>query len=482
VNLREKRYAVGSLRQGESKTFTLRVPADARNLKVTLVWNDPAALPNTTPALENDLDLRLAGPGGNAWLPWKLDPAADPARLSAPAVRGEDHLNNVEQVSLDKPAAGTYLVSVKGFAVGSGAQAFYVAYQWDAGGGFGWSFPTGSDNMPYNGETATHFRWHSTLSHATGRLEYTLDEGHTWQVIAEDLDLKAGHYRWNVPDTTARARARMVVGGKVYPTDDFTISWPLPVTVGFHCSDSLLVHWPRASRAERYTVGVFGEGQFSPLLATADTFAVLKKSQLSSTFLAVQPLLKGGPALRTRTFSYESFNAGCFLESFYAEAAQDDGIPLVVQLGTTYGIDQVLVERKQHGAFGVVGTVRPTGSRVTWVDARPVQGLNVHRVRVRLRNGGEIVSEPVQSYFLTKTPLLVFPNPVGGTGELRVYSKEFGGQDVQFQLFRADGKLVLTTRLTTSRETIVLPNLPSGLYGYAVQTGEGYFRGKVVVR
>ncbi|MBD0254802.1 MAG: S8 family serine peptidase [Cytophagales bacterium] len=481
VNLREKRYAAGNLRPGESKTFTLRIPAGARNLKVTLAWNDPAARPNATPALENDLDLRLAGPGG-AWLPWKLDPTADPARLAAPATRGEDHLNNVEQVSLEKPAAGTYTVAVKGFAVGAGAQAFYVAYQWDAGDGFSWSFPTGSDNMPYNGETATHFRWQSTLPQATGRLEYTLDEGRTWRVIADGVDLGQGQYRWNVPDTTARARARMVVGGNPYPTDAFTVSWPLPVTVGFHCGDSLLVQWPRAGRPERYALRVFGDGQLDELLTTADTFAVLKKSQLASPFLAVQPLLKGGPALRTRTFNYESFNASCFLEAFYAEAAGDDGIPLVVQLGATYGVAEVLVERQQGGVFRAIGTVRQPGHRVTWRDDRPAQGLNVHRVRVRLRNGGEVVSEPVRSYFLTTTPVLVFPNPVGGAGKLQVYLKESGGADVAFRLYRADGTLVLTTRLPSARETISLPNLPPGLYGYAAQTGEGYFRGKVVVR
>jgi hypothetical protein len=217
-------------------------------------------------------------------------------------------------------------------------------------------------------------------------------------------------------------------------------------------------------------------------MTTADTFAVLKKSQLASPLLAVQPLLKGGPALQTRTFSYQSFGAACFLEAFYAEAAGDDGIPLVVQLGTTYGVDEVLVERQQGGAFRAIGTVRQPGNRVTWRDDRPAQGLNVHRVRVRLRNGGEVVSEPVRSYFLTSTPVLVFPNPVGGAGKLQVHSKEFGGPDVQFRLYRADGTLVLATRLPTSRETVSLPNLPPGLYGYAVQAGEGYFRGKVVVR
>jgi hypothetical protein len=227
---------------------------------------------------------------------------------------------------------------------------------------------------------------------------------------------------------------------------------------------------------------VFTGGQLDPLLTTADTFAVLKKSQLPSPFLAVQPLLQGGAALRTRTFSYESFRAACFLEAFYAEAAGDDGIPLVVELGTPYGVEEVLVERQQGSGFRTIGTVRQPAHRVTWRDDRPAQGLNVHRVRLRLRNGGEVVSEPVRSYFLTTTPVFVFPNPVAGAGTLQVHLKDSGAPGGVFRLYRADGTLVLMARLATARQTLSLPNLPPGLYGYTVQTGEGYFRGKVVVR
>lgn len=94
-------------------------------LKVTLVWNDPPWIGNTTPAaatglLQNDLDLLLIGPDGTQYTPW----VADSANLFAPATRSvivagnpvpvsaEDHRNNVEQVVVDNAGAGTWTIRV----------------------------------------------------------------------------------------------------------------------------------------------------------------------------------------------------------------------------------------------------------------------------------------------------------------------------------------------------------------------------------
>ena len=83
-------------------------------LKVTIVWTDPAGTPvgldldDATPILVNDLDLLVTGPDGTHF-PWTLVPN-DPG---APAVRTTaNHLDNVEQVLIDAPAAGTYTIQV----------------------------------------------------------------------------------------------------------------------------------------------------------------------------------------------------------------------------------------------------------------------------------------------------------------------------------------------------------------------------------
>ncbi|MCU0979313.1 MAG: S8 family serine peptidase, partial [Pirellulaceae bacterium] len=83
-------------------------------LKFTLVWTDPAGtvqaagLDVSTPVLVHDLDLWVTGPGGT-YYPWTLNPA----NPTSTAVRNQaNHVDNVEQVLIDAPAAGTYTIHV----------------------------------------------------------------------------------------------------------------------------------------------------------------------------------------------------------------------------------------------------------------------------------------------------------------------------------------------------------------------------------
>ncbi|RKX37176.1 MAG: hypothetical protein DRP64_17605, partial [Verrucomicrobia bacterium] len=85
----------------------------ADRMTVTIAWNDPAsdipppALNDRTPLLVNDVDLRVEGPG-TEHNPWILDPD-DP---SAAAGRGDNIRDNVEQIVIDSPAPGTYIVRI----------------------------------------------------------------------------------------------------------------------------------------------------------------------------------------------------------------------------------------------------------------------------------------------------------------------------------------------------------------------------------
>ncbi|HNQ22952.1 MAG TPA: S8 family serine peptidase [Phycisphaerae bacterium] len=95
-------------------------PGDLQ-LKVTLAWDDVPGTPNVSPALVNDLDLRVYDAVNNVYYPWTLNPT-DPG---APASRTQaDHLNNIEQVVIDDPSPGAYRVEVYGYSVPEGPQAF----------------------------------------------------------------------------------------------------------------------------------------------------------------------------------------------------------------------------------------------------------------------------------------------------------------------------------------------------------------------
>jgi len=97
------------LQQGQRDLYAVQVAPATAELKVTLVWDDWPAEPLAAHALVNDLDLVVTGPDGTQHYPWTLDPREpnDPARQTQ-----ADHTNNVEQVSVAEPEAGTWLVTV----------------------------------------------------------------------------------------------------------------------------------------------------------------------------------------------------------------------------------------------------------------------------------------------------------------------------------------------------------------------------------
>jgi hypothetical protein len=100
--------------------FTKEVQANGTEpLKVSISWVDPAAIPFTTDddmqnnhasRLVNDLDLRVVEvSSGTVYYPWKLD-VNDP---TANATKGDNAVDNVEQVVIDNPTAeGIYRIEV----------------------------------------------------------------------------------------------------------------------------------------------------------------------------------------------------------------------------------------------------------------------------------------------------------------------------------------------------------------------------------
>lgn len=110
-------------RLGLIEEFTLAdgIPIDlyyecdgtASELRATISWTDPPGTPAAPaldpgdPMLVNDLDLR-ASKDAEIFAPWALDPA-NPA---AAASRGDNSRDNVEQVVIESPAAGTYVLRI----------------------------------------------------------------------------------------------------------------------------------------------------------------------------------------------------------------------------------------------------------------------------------------------------------------------------------------------------------------------------------
>ncbi len=108
------------LTTGQFTDYSVPVVSGADALIVTLVWTDPYAALGAGSQLVNDLDLTVTSPTSTVYWPGGIDRTAG----------GPDRVNNVEQVKVTAPAAGTWTVRVNAFNVpgngddGTGVQPY----------------------------------------------------------------------------------------------------------------------------------------------------------------------------------------------------------------------------------------------------------------------------------------------------------------------------------------------------------------------
>lgn len=106
----------------------IEIPEGTAEARILLYWHDYPGTPGAAKALVNDLDLEVATPSGDIIYPWVLNPR--PERVKDLPTQKRDSLNNVEQVTFENPAAGTYTIRVKGKSVVRGPQKFVIT--WDS--------------------------------------------------------------------------------------------------------------------------------------------------------------------------------------------------------------------------------------------------------------------------------------------------------------------------------------------------------------
>lgn len=224
--LEDNRYAVNTIANGALNELTITVPPNTVRLNVMLNWNDPAGAPNANPALVNNLDLTVSNSSSN-YLPWVLD-KNNPA---ASATTGVDNVSNVEQVTIYNPPAGTYQIKVAGTSVATGTNQQYAV---------SWTvdqprveiiYPNGTETFsPGSSEVIT---WNQMGATGTQTLEYSVDNGATWNLIANNIASTATRFTWSVPLglNTAQAIIRITNGALTDQSDaNFRI---LGIVTGF---------------------------------------------------------------------------------------------------------------------------------------------------------------------------------------------------------------------------------------------------------
>ncbi len=266
--LEKNTYLTGKVQHGGTITKKITVPEGAVGLRVMLAWTDPAAFPGDTKILINDLDLKVLN-GDAPILPWVLDPE-NPAAI---AVRGIDDLNNMEQVTINAPEAGTYTIQVDGASVPTGIQEFSIVYDV--------VMPDLKLTYPLNGEkfvpgTEEVIRWESEGNTSPFTLEYSTDGGINYTVIGTDIPASKRSFMWKVPEgeNIETARFRISSGAAMDEMNGkfLIMSVPENVKIEQHLCNSygpFSMTWDSLPGA-RYEVLKYNGHEFIPIALTEE--------------------------------------------------------------------------------------------------------------------------------------------------------------------------------------------------------------------
>lgn len=267
----EDRFLSSTISNGGTNNHSIVVPSGTTQVRFMVYWVDEPASPGANPALVNDLDLVVTDPGAGTHLPYVLDHTPNPVNLDTPATNGPDHLNNVEQVLINNPAAGTYNIEISGFNVPVGPQEYYVVYQFDQDN-LTLVWPNGGETLLVpNADETIH--WDAINTAANFTLEYSLDNGGSWNAIAT-VGSTETNYDWDVPTVvTGEALVRITSGSYSDTSDDvFSIAGLVSgLSVSQVCETDATFDWNPLAGVEMYDLYVLGAEYMEVAGSTAGT-------------------------------------------------------------------------------------------------------------------------------------------------------------------------------------------------------------------
>jgi hypothetical protein len=477
--LADDRVALYPVAKGQDLIIPLNVPANVAEVKITLVWNDPAAVVNAAQGLVNGLDLSLENPGGSLILPWVLNAGADLNLLSTPAVRKADLINNIQQITLENPAGGSFKVHVKGDRITQGNQQnFALAYSYRLKNTF--SFITPEKDGSFFATESNYIRWDNTYASKSGNLSVSYDEGLTWESIAAGVDLSRGLYNWNAPDQFSKAILKMEVEGNVIFSPSFVISSPRVLKVGYVCSDGIVLNWNPQPGAKGYTVYGLINNVLSPVLNVTDTLTKIDRGKVNSNYFAVAANGTGFTGLKSYTIDYTQQGIACYVRSLAANNTTDDKIRLDLSIGTTLDIKNIIWE-KQTGVntYTVLKQTPPVQNQLEYsiFDEKPKPGIQFYRVTFETANG-RYSSDLASAVFLKEDDFSFYPNPVADY--LTILSGSF--KDYNLSVYNMLGQKVFDEKASGTNR-FGLNALAAGVYvGVIVQNGQQVKKFKLIKR
>lgn len=430
----EERYITGTIDQGQQQTHTIAVPAGVDQVRVMLYWMDPAAALQSTVILVNDLDLLATDPGGTVRRPWELLNTPVASALAAPAFLGEDHVNNVEQVSAFTPQQGNWTVTVDGTDVPSGPQTYFLVFEFVEQGPR-ITYPLAGDVLATNEQH--RFRWDALAGTDPFNVTMSLDSGLTWSTYT--------------PATSDRRYFDLGLGGVVVPnallrvernglTDisgPFTImSVAQGLDVQVNCIDSALLAWTPTPQASGYIVHRLGAQYMDSVGFTTDTSFVHTGLQaVHNDWFAVTAMAPNGVrARRSNAVARPQQLVNCQADRDLSAVSLVSPVPLVL-------------------------TCQPEPGLEVMVRNQGVSAVQDFAVGYRVNGGAATTQSFSQQILPGDSALITFSAPLFGLGQLGSNELKVWASALNESYTPND---TLTTEVLSALESTTLPFIEDG--------------------
>jgi len=269
--LDNNRFFSGSVPNQTINVNSITIPANVAEVKVMLYWLDTEGSSTAPLALVNNLDLTVAR-NGTVYHPYKLSTFVHIDSILAPAVKGVDVVNNMEQVSILNPTAGTYDVRIDGHEVPMGPQSYHVVYSFIYDN-IAVTFPALNQRLvPGDVEI---LRWDAFGNTGTFTVQQSTNNGASWSNISTNVAGDLRSVNWTVPNVVADdARIRVTRSGVTGTGSSFNIiGQPTNFAIADVGPNDMTFSWNAVTGANQYRVWAIGTN-YMEIIGTTNSTSV----------------------------------------------------------------------------------------------------------------------------------------------------------------------------------------------------------------
>ncbi|MBF4519034.1 S8 family serine peptidase [Flavobacterium sp. ANB] len=470
----ENKIISGNSTSGQTNSHAITVPANAKNLKITLVWNDLPAAINSNISLVNDLDVEVISADNTTFLPWILNPDIPQQQ----AVRGKDKINNTEQVTIENPVSGSYNINVMCSYISNTSQEYNIVYDYELENQFEWNYPVLNDNFPYDGKTISPFKWNSSFSGISGQLSISYNDGETWEIIAKDINLDSEQFTYTPTEQKfSKAKLKMTINNTDYISDSFTISYDLNISTSLVCDGTTEINWDKPVDVTSFNIyQLTGDHlEFKEQTINANY------TYTDGKIYTVIPVFDNNEGIKSESTLQYTQNSNCYFELTLAEVFEENKVKIDASLFSIYNIKRIDLVKIINNYESVISSINNINSKTLFfLDTTPIKGSNKYKINIILENNNVISSLILDTTYLANDLFFVHPTLLRKNEELSIEAKK--EESAIFYLYNINGQNTISSPLLSKTNNINLKNHVSGIYIYKIITSSGGTQtGKIAV-